>query len=365
MMSALAGKMFLRPAIQYSPALNSYHLADNAISGSGPDIAADLLYVSSHGWLGGFMGGDDLVVGRDVYWVSKYFVVGRASAAGLGFQGPRWIILAQCSTVNSATWPLWAKVLGNSDPHVRGILAHEESAPAVGEASRVARAFVGKLRAGVPFLRAWIETNDAHSRSWAAIVHEEATGDRLADFPRFQPFRNIKTGVSWGPYKGYLASERKGVRITDAPPPFELAVYRSHAGLQYRVEPDNLETHALLRDGDQYTFAIAAPANEQLKSLRLELIHIRPRYPRKFAWSQVFSDIRHLPGISVRGFGTGILQVELAPAVPRTWIAMRAVRLAESGLEAHHSYLWVRCSIWLRSGRQLDYDFKTTGLLYS
>lgn len=366
--AAFAGKLFLRPAIQFSSSTQRFHLADEGVAGSEPPEAADLVYVSSHGWLGGFMRGNDVEYERAGlerrYSPQSYFLVGKAAAAGAGFAGPRWIVLAQCSTLNSATWALWAKIFENSFPHVRGILAYEESAPAEAGASTLAREFVHKLRAGSPLLEAWITTNDKHGRKWAAIVHEYAQRDRLGDFGRFRSFANVKTTAKSGPYLGFLTTVRSGTRVTAAPPPFDLKLFFRYRGRLARVAADNLDTNSYLREEFEYRLEVQAPPDEELESVALEIINVRPTYRTQFGWDEIFRRLTTEDHSPIHRRRSRKIQITLR--TPSRSFALEAVAgpLTNPGLEFHHSYFWFRAAVVLSSGARLRYDFKTTGLLF-
>ncbi|MDX2087893.1 MAG: hypothetical protein SFX73_08585 [Kofleriaceae bacterium] len=373
-----AGTLLLRPAIQHSKALG-YHLADPAAAGSSAPVAADLLYVSSHGWLGGFMGGNwpELAVSpggdRVPFATSYYFVIGRAARDGLGFSGPRWIVLAQCSTLNSATWPLWAAVLQNSSPHVRGILAYEESAPGSSGAATLARSFVSKLRAGMPLLKAWIAVNKAapagrrRGRKWAAIVHEAARSDRLQDFGSFQPFVTVTTTASSGPYRGYLDTNTDGTPIRIKDPPFAFGAEMEHRGVFYPIDPARLDTNARYANAasnGHLRLTVAAPAGEALKAVRLDLIHIRPTYRPQISWAAVFSQVTATPTAVPQGMRSSSLSIALRPSASKVVLLCSFGDVESSGLERDHSYLWFRVGVRTESGMRLSHDFKTIGVVY-
>ena len=129
---------------------------------------ASLLYVSSHGWLGGFMKGEAISPWADAQPTEakaefvpfhSYMLIGRVDVSGKAFAGPVWVVLAQCSTVNTATWALWARVMARSTPPVRGLLGYEESSPAAGASVGIANAFFAELRAKKDFLSAWRAAN--------------------------------------------------------------------------------------------------------------------------------------------------------------------------------------------------------------
>ena len=90
-------------------------------------VRADLIQVSSHGWLGGFARGNEYEEWPDAEPAVAqnrgaptvpYFLIGAAAKDGAAFHGPRWVVLAQCSTVCEATWPSWVQIMARSDPPV-------------------------------------------------------------------------------------------------------------------------------------------------------------------------------------------------------------------------------------------------------
>jgi hypothetical protein len=160
-------ELILAPQIhthELQPEVLSRHFADSQLPyRSKHSPAARLLFVSSHGWQSGSMKGDSLKpdsnqpseTSRAYDPETPYFLLGAEAEKGVGFRGPDWIILAQCSTLNSSTWPLWARILGRSSPGVRGILAYEEASPKPEPAVVATERFFKYLDQGATFLDAW------------------------------------------------------------------------------------------------------------------------------------------------------------------------------------------------------------------
>ncbi len=189
--AAMISDFILAPAVQVDSVGVASIQSGRPVKPDAKVFRASLLYVSSHGWLGGFMKGEELAEwpdaqpekAREEYVpFHSYFLIGRADVNGKFFVGPRWIVLAQCSTLNQSTWAMWARVMANSDPPVHGILGYEESSPAAGASVGIANRFFAQLRAKKPFLDAWKTANQG--QHWAAIVHEDAHLDTLTSFPQ-------------------------------------------------------------------------------------------------------------------------------------------------------------------------------------
>jgi hypothetical protein len=332
-------------------------------------FAADLLYVSSHGWLGGFMGGNVLdprpdaepAAAREAYWpFHRYLVLGLAAKRGDGFHGPKWVILAQCSTMNRATWGLWARVLAASDPPVRGILAYEEASPAAHPSIAVATRFFDSLSRGESFVEAWKDANPGIR--WAAIVHEQAAGDRLDGWSSFAPLGDVSTTARAGSYRGYLASAPRGEPIREAPAPFVCTLERMSGGSGAEVLPENLHDFwiARLEDGGVYRVTVGAPEGETLVSAAVKWIHIRPTHPHQFDVVKVFSEVT---GGAVDPKDGARVQLTVEPGESAASAVFTAGSLGESGLEAHHSYLWIRAELTTAAGAK-THDFTTSGLSY-
>ena len=162
---------------------------------------AELVFVSSHGYFGGFMRGDNIKGDNGASPVqarSKYFchaddwLLGRALKTEFGFWGPIWVILAQCSTCNEATWPDWVRLFVKSSPQVRGVLAYRDLSPEPGAASKVFTEFF-KLVKTTNMVDAWARANG--KRFWSAVVHQDARDDRIQGWQKL--LANPVTGSSY------------------------------------------------------------------------------------------------------------------------------------------------------------------------
>lgn len=340
---------------------------------------AHLVVMSSHGWLGGFAGGE-------IWEQRKWYLVGRVAHDGRGFKGPVWVILTQCSTLNSATWPSWAKVLANSSPHVRGILGYEESAPGARTAAAIGQGFVAKLKAGQSFLQAWRNSNP--SSNWAAIVHKSAVNDKLSDLHAIvagkKPLADVSTTATTFNYHGYLKNHKSGAaqEIYLKPPPFDLAFSQSAGGSAVDIGPATLDK-AYLVDGDagkswRWDMTIRSTDGKAIKSVSVEWIHIRPTKVR-LQTDKIWQAPTASPSATVTNTGAKkeTFTAELATpgaSVTLSWkVQPKSVMSAVIGpwdyhgddkLVAHHSYLYPRIKVTPDGGSPVSFDFPTSGLSF-
>lgn len=347
--------------------------------GAGTVHRAHLVVMSSHGWLGGFAGGE-------IWEQRKWYLVGRVAHEGRGFRGPVWVILTQCSTMNSATWPSWAKVLANSSPHVRGILGYEESAPGARTAAAIGQGFVQKLKEGQTFLQAWRNSNP--SSNWAAIVHKDAVGDKLKDLHAIvagkKPLADVSTTETTFNYYGYLRNYKGGAaqEIYLKEPPFGFSFALLYHGARYEIGPATLDGgQSNLADADvapawQWEMQVASTDGKVLSSVAVEWIHIRPT-KRRLQMDKVWQLPATSESATVTNTGakkeTFTARLDSPSTdVTLTWKAqpksvMSAVTADQSyhgddKLVPHHSYLYPRVTITPSGGGPVSFDFPTNGL---
>lgn len=354
--------------------------------GAGTVHRAHLVIMSSHGWLGGFAQGD--------FGQPKWFLVGKTAEQGRGFKGPVWVILTQCSTLNSATWASWTKILARSTPHVRGILGYEEVAPGASAAATINDKFVASLKAGKTFLEAWVANN--LKNNWAAIVHKDALQDKLKDLPDIvqgkRPLSDVSTTETTFNYYGLLKNVDNGKKkeIYDKRPPFDLKLFASMAAIpgngegfsgrkRYEVKPSTLDDmwHAIVVADDanppEYHVEVTAPSD--MTSLTVEWIHIRPTKPR-LKMNKIFKPAASTSSgakVATKGAKSELTVVDLSPASTTCKVVFTSQTVASLSamdgkgndfLEPHHSYLYPRVTVKLASGSELKADFPTIGLSY-
>ncbi|MFO0649022.1 MAG: hypothetical protein U0326_22465 [Polyangiales bacterium] len=361
---------------------------------------ASLVYVSSHGWLGGFMAGDSMQpsktaepeAARDTYGSRrKWFVVGRESTQP--FRGPLWIILAQCSTLNSATWALWARMMAGGSPVVRGILGYEEAAPGAVRSTTIVKKFCDRLQAGDTFLEAWKQANNISGNNadpWAAIVHREALGDKIADWNAFtaltaNPPSDLDKEAS---YKGYLRSIPDGEDIHDAPAPFNMGLWSlppstEPDGLRLPVTAEHLARRRAVLDNDaSWLIAIAAKEDKdgamaKVLGARLEMVHIRVTYPHQIPYEKIFDEIvvsaspEPAEGTLTHTLKNNVIEVTCPDTTDVVMVKLgisKGVNLdGVAHLEGGHSYLWWRVTLSIgafgsEGPKQMTHEFRTQGL---
>jgi hypothetical protein len=371
--AAFVNDFILDPAVQVDSAGVATINSGKALKKDAQLFRASLLYLSSHGWLGGFMKGEGLQEWTDAAPTEaqkgyvpfhSYFMIGRADAQGKKFIGPTWIVLAQCSTVNSATWAMWARVMARSNPPVRGILGYEEASPAAGASIGIANAFFDSLRAKKDFLTSWKAANGG--QHWAAIVHKDAHKDTLVSFPD-----TPLPASSLTDYIGYLPSIPKGQAVSDPPPAFDVKLMRvARKGKPNQafidITPDTLdEVQSLISGGG--TYVVRVTAKSAITEASIQWIHIRPTYSMQFKPAALFaSGTSPTAGVTVDMTGKKkIVATAAAPGVTTMEIWLEAqpqAKLDASGMEAHHSYLWITAAT--KGGVTATHEFKTLGLLY-
>jgi len=353
---------------------------------------ASLVYVSSHGWLGGFMAGEAMLPNPTVqpesargpyYSYRRWFLVGREST--MNFQGPLWVVLGQCSTLNSATWAMWAKMMAGGSPVVRGILGYEEVAPGPFRSAYIAQKFFKELEAGKTFLAAWKAANvtaGTDAEPWAAIVHAEALGDTMKDFRAFPALTaNAPSDLSTpASYRGFLRSIPDGEEIRDVAPPFNLTLwYLAPAEDPERprgaVTPDHLAAwRAQLQPGQSWDMVLT-PADghdDDIVSATVEMIHIRPTYTEQIAIAGLFDVLvaTSVPSPPEGGLQQAAAHNKLTVTCPagtrvltiRMGISATRNVYAVPGIHSSHSYVWWRVTLVTTAGT-LHHDFRMQGLL--
>ncbi len=355
---------------------------------------ASLVYVSSHGWLGGFMAPNEMLPNptvqpaaaqREYGSARRWFLVGREST--MNFQGPLWVVLGQCSTLNSATWAHWAKMMAGGSPVVRGILGYEEVAPVAYRAAYITQKFFKELEAGKSFLAAWKSANvttGSGSEPWAAIVHTEALEDKMQDFRAFPALTaHAPTDLSSpASYRGFLRSIPDGEEIRDVPPPFEFTLWNlpnaaEPDGPRKAVTPDHLAGwRAQLQPGQSWDMVIAPAASDPpdtIVSAVVEMIHIRPTYTEQIPIAALFDVIvaSTSPAVADDAIrqtaalnkltvtcpaGTQVLTIHLGISAGRIVYTVPHVM-------AFHTYVWWRVTLVTANGGTLNHDFRMQGLL--
>jgi hypothetical protein len=367
-------------------------LLSGIFSSTEPDVHAELLLISSHGWLGGFMRGDNMVESRTAQPAEAqeafsplfvYFLAGLAAFERGFFFGPKWIILAQCSTLNSATWLSWVKLMARGLPPVRGILGYEEVSPGVTGSITIARNFFAGLKGGQSLLNAWKGANAGEK--WAAIVHKEAVGDHLTNWDVFPALTEAKVSATEASYLAFGASlERgkdkfpKGKEVLDVPPPFTVKVETADDVIQrpfQEITEDTLDRvrSKLLPDVD-VRMTITPPPNTKITSATVRWIHMRETHDKQPALGSIFRDFAPVPAGSLRlaisasdpRKPTAQILTAQPTAGPADSIVIACKTqtkdvLNRSGMERDHSFVWPLVKI-VTDGGEFSFPFSTRGL---
>ncbi|MEP7121587.1 MAG: hypothetical protein ABJE95_11775 [Byssovorax sp.] len=340
---------------------------------------ASLLYVSSHGWLGGFSRGnmnpayaaalpkpppkstDDPTL--EYVPTYAYFAIGKLDAAKKAFRGPEWIVLAQCSTSNVNTWAMWARVLASSNPQVRGVLGYEEASPDAGASVGIANSFFKNLKNKKTFYEAWVAANPG--QNWAALVHKDAMTDTLPGWTT----RTALAGTTISDYLGSASKAPKQVAVTDPILPYAIDVFHERGSLKWEITPATLdESASMLWSPDDYRVEIQIPgAGTTITQVKIEWIHIRDTFTQVNR-NKLFPKITEAEATAkVNLKNTKVVVVDYPTPVARAKITFTAgsdADLKSSGLAAHHSYLWPRIEVTGTGLTASKVDMKTKGINY-
>jgi hypothetical protein len=370
-------------------------LKDGPLSGvrnpTAPDVHAEFLVVSSHGWLGGFMHGDPLKASRTAepdkakasFFVPfVYFLSGLAVANNQFFFGPKWVLLAQCSTVNSATWLMWAKLMARGIPAVRGILGYEEVSPGVTGSIAIARDFFNRLKDRQPLLKAWRGANA--DQKWAAIVHREAIDDLMPEWDLLPELKDVTLTAKDTSYLAFGASLERGTEklttgkpVLDAPPPFGVKVETADASLNrdfQEITEDTLDRiRAKLFADIQVRVTITAPPGAKISAATVRWVHMRETHSTQPKMTALFQSFVPVPAgsltltVSTKDARTLNAQPTAGPvdSMVILWTAQPDAVLERSGMEHAHSYVWPLVKIDVVGGKEpLAFPFSAQGLLF-
>jgi hypothetical protein len=112
---------------------------------------------------------------------------------------------------------------------------------------------------------------------------------------------------------------------------------------------------------------ITAPPGERIVRIDLTWIHIRPSHPQQVPMGRIFprSEVRGARanlGVSP-GAPATLTLAATSPDLDSVTVKLVTGALKDSGLEAHHAYLWPRVHLTTNAGER-SYDFCTRGLSY-
>jgi hypothetical protein len=319
----------------------------------------------------------------------RLFSVAKAAADQRGFEGPLWIVLSQCSTLNSAIAASWAAILSRSKPGVRGILGYEDKSPNADATVGIIDGLVSHLdntEQPMSLLAAWQKANAGVK--WSAIVHNDAVNDRLGDIPAL---RHRPLDAASANYRLYTRQSPGGASIVNTVPPFELklesGVYEAvlkndalptinGATPQYEekltdyreVLPETLdEDFAYLYGRRAYRLTVAAPAGTTITEALIELINLRREQHFQPTWSQLFAS---LPPFKASYSGWNSRRLRVRPVSRTSTIVLPLASadimfksFARASLHWGHYFLWFAVTLQTDGGSKLHHEFRTKGWL--
>src|SRR5215471_5471396 len=155
----------------------------SSLNDSGSGVVADIVYISSHGVLGGEMLGEQDRAGH-------IFAPAVAASQGHRFAGVGWVLLSNCSTLNAVGHEFWLKLMNGPTP-LRGITGFQKSCPSAKGSVRVFKAFIdelagkNKIKRPRTFVDAWAHAVTANgSDDWVVLCHENAAEDTISKWNR-------------------------------------------------------------------------------------------------------------------------------------------------------------------------------------
>jgi len=149
--------------------------ATSSLNDTGQGVIADVVLLSSHGYHSGTLVHPDLI--------TQLFNASKAADSGqFGFPG--WLIMASCGTLDSPSHESWQKLMNSPTTPLRGALGFQDTCPPEEPSADFLGLFIQLLAKGDTLVNAWKNavTRKWRSNSWAALVHDDAKGDTIANW---------------------------------------------------------------------------------------------------------------------------------------------------------------------------------------
>jgi hypothetical protein len=268
-------------------------VSGGALSNAGGDPIADIVFISSHGYASGEMKGLS-------HAGATFFDIAAAAAGGLVFAGPRWLFLANCTTLDPGLNNDWMKLMGAGST-LRGVVGFQGRFPDPDFSAGIFKQLFSQLKLGKTFIAAWKETIESRGNpkaaptmrgladQWVVLCHDEAANDTMQLFVRDQ----LPTLKSGGPLSRFDFDHPTGMRLVAQPPAFDAAWQKAQ-----RIDPDNRAQPAnRLNTGNAVTIAVFSPFSFMKFSpgdiVQITLIYIRPTYPQVLNVRRMF----HVTGV--------------------------------------------------------------------
>ena len=340
----------------------------SSLNDSGSGVVADIVYISSHGVLGGEMLGEQDRAGH-------IFAPAVAASQGHRFAGVGWVLLSNCSTLNPVGHEFWLKLMNGPSP-LRGITGFQHRCPSAKGSVPVFKAFIdelaGKNKVKRPrtFVDAWAHAVKAHALDdWVVLCHENAAEDTISKWnsDKLTPIPSAGSRIFMFDHDH---PPDEGVEVVPNNDPFHVAWGTKH-GL---VTPANRTDDGLKLDiGDIVMITVEPPPpglGTKFKvgdSIALTLIYIREDYQEKLDVVQMFDVLRH----SQSSPPTTAKRNPLSPGGDDTWEMLVTDETPNVDLllkfkdrmGMHSNYpLWLRAKI-TTAGKTITYDFREFGVI--
>jgi hypothetical protein len=257
--------------------------AASELNDTATGVGADVVMLSSHGLFSGDMFGTG-----DPF--QNLFEPSKVASLSRQFAGPGWLILSNCSTLNSATHGDWLKLMSGPTP-LRGIVGFQHGCPLESGSVDFLALFINKLALGKTFVNAWKEAVSAivSPNNWIVVCHRDAKDDTIADWND-----NSLTAIAPGAPVLLFDNTNTGTTITPQPDPFD--AFWSKGGtritLSNRRDPANR-----LKAGDTVVITVQPPASAAPPAatftagtaIAITLIYIRPDYNQAIDVTKMFT----------------------------------------------------------------------------
>lgn len=248
---------------------------------------ASVVFISSHGFSTGDMFGDSRFVAGSDY----LFELTKAVAAGQ-FSGPDWLLLSNCSTLDSIAQPDWVKIMTGTVP-LRGIVGFQNVCPGPDDSVDIFSRLIQELANGKTFLEAWPRAVKSKTNKdfWVVLCHENAKGDTIADLNAGTVKPIPATGSKVFAFdEAHLA----GQQVADPPDPFDVfwskgttVVTAANRGANKIAKGDDFTITVRLPDPSRKPTVPTQFADKAQVSITL--IYIRPNYAQDVDVNALFT----------------------------------------------------------------------------
>jgi hypothetical protein len=342
--------------------------ASSSLNDSGMGVVADVVYISSHGVLGGEMVGE-----QDR--ADHIFAPAVVASQGRQFSGVGWLLLSNCSTLNAVGHEFWLKLMNGPVP-LRGITGFQRSCPSAKGSVRVFKAFIdelagkNKIKRPRTFVDAWAHGASANgSDDWVVLCHESAAEDTIGKWnsDKLAPIPSAGSRIFMFDH-GHPPG--KGVEVVPNNDPFHVSWATKGGSVTpaNRTDPDRK-----LAVGDMVMVTVEPPPpgfGAKFKvgdTIALTLVYIRVDYPQKIDVVQMFDVVRHgttsAPTTAKRNpkspGGDDTWEMVVTDETPNVDLLLKFT----DRMGMHSNYpLWLRARI-TTAGQTTTYDFRQFGAI--